>query len=390
MIPLLKDRNKDLSDVNNYRAIALSNSVTKIFENILYEHIATVDEADIYQFGFKKDHSTATCTYALKQVVDYYRRNGSHVFASFIDFSKAFDSVDYWLLFSELLDSKPTAECFMATRVLAFWYSSQSSVIRWQSVVSGSFSISNGVRQGGILSPFLFRFYIRKLIHKITRSGIGCYFMNRFVNLLAYADDIVLLAPSWYTMQNLLHILERASKEISMVCNTQKTLCMVFNPHIKSKLVCENFPNFVLDGHQLSFVPTFKYLGHIIEKNMCDDLDIAREIRNLYFRTNVLKRRFGLCSLEVKLKLFKSFCICFYDIALWLNYSKTIFGRMKSCYTKCVKSFFNFHKYSSVTEVFMYLGLPLFDTIIHNSRLSLFNRVLRSSNSLVSSIGGSV
>ena len=123
---------------------------------------------------------------------------------------------------------------------------------------------------------------------------------------------------------------------------------------------------------------------------MCDDLDITREIRNLYFRTNVLKRRFSLCSLEVKLKLFRSFCICFYDIALWMNYSKTVYGRMKSCYTKCVKSFFNFHKYNSVTEVFLYLGLPLFDTIVHNSRFSLSSRVLRSSNSLISSSGGHV
>jgi len=79
--------------------------MTKIFETLLCEYIASVDETDIYQFGFKKEHSTATCTYTLKQVVDYYRRNGSHVFASFIDFSKAFDLVDYWLLFSELLDS---------------------------------------------------------------------------------------------------------------------------------------------------------------------------------------------------------------------------------------------------------------------------------------------
>ena len=248
--------------------------MTKIFETLLLEYIASVDETDIYQFGFKKEHSSATCTYTLKQVVDYYRRNDSHVFPSFIDFSKGFDLVDYWLLFSELLDSKPTAKCFMATRVLAFWYCHQSSVARWQSVFSSSFSISNGVRQGGILSPFLFRFYIRKLIHKLTQSGIGCYMMNRFENLLAYADDLVLLAPSWQALQNLLHILEKASKEISMICNTKKTVCMIFNPHIKSKIVCDKFPNFVLDGHQLSFVSSFRYLGHIVENKLCDNLDI--------------------------------------------------------------------------------------------------------------------
>ena len=163
---------------------------------------------------------------------------------------------------------------------------------------------------------------------------------------------------------------------------------MIFNPHVKSKTVCDEFPNFVLDGHELSFVPTFKYLGHIVENNLCDDSDISREIRNLFFRTNVLKRRFSLCSLKVKLMLFKSFCMCFYDIALWMNYSKTIYSRMKSCYIKCVKSFFNCHKYSSVTEVYMFVGLPSFDTVLHNSRVSLLNRVSRSSNTFLSSMGG--
>ena len=57
--------------------------------------IGTIDA----QFGFKKQHSTADCTFVLKRTVEYYRRNGSHVFAGFIDFNKAFDSVDYWLLF---------------------------------------------------------------------------------------------------------------------------------------------------------------------------------------------------------------------------------------------------------------------------------------------------
>ena len=120
----------------------------------------------------------------------------------------------------------------------------------------------------------------------------------------------------------------------------------------------------------ISYVTSFKYLWHIVDNNLRDDSDISREIRNLFFRTNVLKRKFSECSVEVKLKLFKSFCMCFYDIALWMQYSKTIYSRMKSCYIKCVKSFFNFHKYSSVIEVFLYLQLPSFDNVVHNTRVS--------------------
>ena len=71
------------------------------------------------KFGFKKQHSTATFVLN-KSTVEYYRRNGSHVFAGFIDFNKAFDSVDYWLLFCKLLESSSPATCSLSVYLLAF------------------------------------------------------------------------------------------------------------------------------------------------------------------------------------------------------------------------------------------------------------------------------
>jgi hypothetical protein len=84
IIPLVKCKTGDLSDVNNYRAIALSNPVTKILESLLYNFIESCDRADEYQFGFKNNHSTALCTHIFKKTVDYYRQNGSHLHALLI------------------------------------------------------------------------------------------------------------------------------------------------------------------------------------------------------------------------------------------------------------------------------------------------------------------
>jgi len=68
------------------------------------------------------------------------------------------------LLFCKLLDYVTTTAGCMATRLLAYWYSHHVAYVRWQYATSISFGIQNGVWQGGILSPFLFRFYIRDLI----------------------------------------------------------------------------------------------------------------------------------------------------------------------------------------------------------------------------------
>ena len=373
-----------LSDVNNYRAIALSNSVTKILELLLFSLIESYDAADDFQFGFKKNHSTALCTHVLKKTVNYYRQNGSHVFACFIDFNKAFDNVDYWLLFTKLIDNDPAnVGCIAATRLLAYWYSHQQMHVRWQNCSSISFNIGNGVRQGGILSPFLFRFYIRDLISVVTNTNLGCSFAGKMLNLLAYADDMVLLAPSWHALQSLLHAVEDAASSINMSFNTKKTVCMIFNPCNRRKIVSNVFPQFMLSGCRLEFVEHFRYLGHIIDNFLCDDKDIEREIKALFTRTNMLCRRFKRCSVAVKLKLFRTFCICFYDIALWVNFTVSAITKLTSCYHKCIKSFFNYGKFSSVTAMLFELGLPSFSTVLHNCQYSLRRTFMLCDNMLL-------
>jgi len=54
---------------------------------------------------------------------------------------------------------------------------------------------------------------------------------------------------------------------------------MIFNPLVKHKLISDNFPQFHLAGCKLSFVPNFKYLGHIIDNRLQDDDDVYRELQ---------------------------------------------------------------------------------------------------------------
>ena len=80
IVPLVKNKTGDFSDPNNYRAIALSTALSKIFEFILSPYVISYDNIDDYQYGFKQEHSTTMCTNVLKTVVNYYASHGSHVF----------------------------------------------------------------------------------------------------------------------------------------------------------------------------------------------------------------------------------------------------------------------------------------------------------------------
>ena len=73
-------------------------------------------------------------------------------------------------------------------------------------MLSPRFTVSNWVKQSGVLSPVLFCIYIDSLLHALAESGVGCSIGRFFVGALVYADDIVLLSPTASGMPSLLRL----------------------------------------------------------------------------------------------------------------------------------------------------------------------------------------
>ena len=78
-------------------------------------------------------------------------------------------------------------------RILVCRYAHQTFQVKWDNVVPAPFCVSNGVRQGGILSLILFNVYMDELSHQLNRLKTGCLVGSTTVNHLMYADDLVLL-----------------------------------------------------------------------------------------------------------------------------------------------------------------------------------------------------
>ena len=133
--------------------IALAPTLSNVFEWCILLEFSSSFTTSPLQFGFKRGLSTDLCTGLLKNIIGRYNVHDSTVYGCFLDASKAFDRVDHSLLFDKLLKRKLS---LVVARTLLAWYSQQKVSISWNSSLSDKFSITNGVRQGGVLSPILF------------------------------------------------------------------------------------------------------------------------------------------------------------------------------------------------------------------------------------------
>ena len=188
MVPIPKNKRKSLNYSSNYRAIALSSILGKLLDQLLLNKYNHVFNTSDMQYGFKKKHGTTQCTFVVNEVVQYYINNNSDVHVTLLDASQAFDRVNYVKLFRILIKKRL---CPVIIRFLIILYTNQSIRIQWGSTVTDVCTISNGVKQGGVLSPILFTIYVDELLTRLRDAHLGCHIGSLFCGALGYADDVV-------------------------------------------------------------------------------------------------------------------------------------------------------------------------------------------------------
>ncbi len=379
LIPILKNKLGSIKDVGNYRPIAIASILSKIFERLILRRCEIYIYTSAHQFGFKKYLSTDLCILLLKETVRHYISSGSPVSLCFLDASKAFDRVNHWRLFDKLIMRRVP---LFLVRILMFWYTSQCFCVKWGNCFSSFFCSTNGVRQGGILSPFLFNVYMDDLSTQLCKTKKGCYMSNVCFNHLMYADDIVLLSPSIAGMRSLLDECSSYAKEHDIIFNQTKTVSMNILPN---RQIFKDFklPPIFLDNIQLNVVHEYKYLGHTITSDLKDDIDIKSNYRSTCARSNQLIRKFPFCSDKSKISLFKSYCTSFYCSALWQDYTKSNYHKLNMLYNNSFRFLLNLPKSCSASQMFVFGATPSFQEIIRKNINSMRRRLSSSSNLLL-------
>ena len=177
----------------SFRPVMNSSIFMKILEYCLMPTLKQLLSIDPLQFGFQ---TGSNCDYAialLKETVLNYKNEATNVHAAALDLSKAYDRVNHDLLLRKLCKAGVPKNIL---KILQYLFSNTYDCVKINGMLGQPFKVRNGVRQGGCLSSLLFAFYINEVLVSIKNMKMGCRLNFEQVNIIAFADDLVILSSS--------------------------------------------------------------------------------------------------------------------------------------------------------------------------------------------------
>ena len=246
-------------DPDNYRGLAIGSAIGKLYSMILLQRLEKfIDKNNLLspnQIGFRKGFRTADHIYVLKTLVTKITKNkNTKLFVAFIDFKKAYDTVNRSKLL-ERLSKMGVGHKFLSN--LKALYTNVEYIIKSKSSLSKPIPSNLGLKQGCPLSPLLFNLYIDDIseyIENMTDPDVSL--QGQMISHFLYADDLVLLSTSKEGLQTKLDGLSKFAEDRDLTVNTKKSKIMVFNKTGRRYKV-----DIKINGNKLEVVQKFTYLG---------------------------------------------------------------------------------------------------------------------------------
>jgi hypothetical protein len=218
-----------------------------------------IDSQDILKrlvisLGSKKNLSCRHVIYSVRNVIEKFVSNGSTVNVCALDLSKAFDRMNHYALLIKLMDRQIPIQLLI---ILETWFYVSITCVKWDKEVSYFFILIAGVRQGGVLSPFLFAIFIDDIVDKVKLANVGCFISSICCSIFLYADDILIISPTVTGLQILLNVCEAELSDLDMSINVNKSLCIRFGR--KFDAPCAELAT--ANGGSIKWVAECRYLG---------------------------------------------------------------------------------------------------------------------------------
>ena len=212
------------------------------------------------QSGFRRGRSCADQIFVLRQLCEKMKEKEKRVWIAFMDLEKAYDRVDRDALWQVL---RIYGIGGRVLRGIMSFYVEGKACVRVGDEVSECFEVKMGLRQGCVMSPWLFNVYmdgvVREVYARVNGMGVKMRVNGEsewILSQLLFADDTALVAESAEQLQCLVREFGRVCERRKLRINVDKSKVMSVGVNFEPSL-----PNIMLNGERMEVVNSFKYLG---------------------------------------------------------------------------------------------------------------------------------
>ena len=372
--------------VEEHRGISLMSCAAKILNKVLLTRLQPVLDPFLRyeQNGFRPRRGTVTQILSLRRIVEESRIHQVNLVCIFVDFHKAFDSIARDALPLILQAYKVPKQLIDA--VMSLYVNTRAAVVTADGPTD-IFHTSSGVLQGDTLAPFLFTLVLDWVLRTGLPNNDDGYMLCRRTNsrhpekrlaLLAYADDLVLLASTPESAQRLLHALAETASRVGLAINTKKTMLLTIPTDLPADIRPPSSNDLTTDS--LPRCDQFRYLGGVVPY-VRDDIRRRRGLAWAAFRSvrNVLQS-YGLNDPQ-RGRLFQAIVetVLLYNAESW-TLTDALEKQFDSTHARMLRATFRAHHQGATTndELYQRAGLRPPSEVLCHRRLKLAGHVLRA------------
>ncbi len=395
-VPSLVKNKGSASDPDNYRGISVLSCFSKLFTLLINDRLTKYLDClgilEENQAGFRNNYSTLDHIFSLKTLIDIFIHKKKKLYCAFIDYSKAFDTINRYKLWIKLIRNGINGK--ILTVIQNVYKNAKSCLKHPSGNISKHFPSMIGVRQGDNLSPLLFSIYLNDLESYLSEQCKGLTTISSMVenidfddvviylrmHCLLYADDTIILAESLEDLQKGLDTLNQYCKDWDLKVNSDKSKVMIFS---KGKI--RNIPKLTFNNNDIEVVFEYKYLGIIFNFNG-SFVKAKKHLVNLATKAMygliTKARKFNL-PIDLHLHLFDTLVlpIMLYGCEIWGFENNSILDRL---HLKFCKMLLGIKKTTPTCMVLGELGrLPL-DVLIRSRMINFWSRIVNNTTKTTS------
>ena len=372
--PVLK-KGKSHKDPNGYRRITITSVIGKILEKHMLQETDKIlgTSQSHLQFGFTNGCSPMYAALVITEIMAEAKDSGKPLYLTFMDSSKAFDVVCHESMLNALHEQDVHGNLWS---MYSSMYNGIKSRVKWDGLLSKPFDETQGIRQGGISSPALYKAERNKGLVQLDKNptlSIGCL----RVGSVMVADDLALTAKTATDMQTALLIAETDASRERYIYNATKT-----------KTITINSPTdyiFKLNGSPIGTSTSEKHLG-IYRNSQNTNLETIETRIKEARRTSYSLLGAGLCGLngsgpEVALTLYSTYVLpqLLYGLdTLVLTTKET--ERLENYHRRNLRHILHLPPSTSSAAVYLLSGCAPAEALIHIRALTLFGSIASGAN----------